>query len=472
MANPPGPEDQELTWTEIMESKLAESIVDKRAPVTDETLVTAWLSRIDDPVKKRKMMKIHEDVTKGVLRKDFVYIQQVQVKTDELLMRFSAQGYPEFKPRAIVNVHPVMQYRTGPEVYSVTQILKEEWPMEPDFFQIRNQRGSNLTMSISFGCGVTDRSLDTWMHVVTEYLPCPGAALLISGDDALVALRLDPQQPIVFIESDLSMCDQSTSITPLLFQYDLMMRLGMSKEVAEYLAKMSCGALRVRSHDGLDNSVVNLAAYPMRLTGGADTTVGNSIVVAASWVWYVLNTFSDVRVESIAAFMLRLGFKVKVRVQDHTGVGMTFLKGIWYPTSNGPHWGLMPSRLLKLGKSFKNPQQIYQLQSPQEAAAHFLSDQAIGIRNFFLPPLLMAFVHKFAHDAWEVQQKYNPSYDVKAQACFYTHAKFTQDCESMLNDRYGCTSADWAEVIILVERSGVYAFLEHPLLLRMAQVDY
>jgi hypothetical protein len=155
-----------------------------------------------------------------------------------------------------------------------------------------------------------------------------------------------------------------------------------------------------------------------------------------------------------------------------TPTEVTFLKGMWYKAHHEKCdleyvWGPLPSRFLKVGKSFDNPTIFYRI--PYEAAAErFLHDQGAGMKNFLQVPILRAFVAK-----WN-KGKAKPLEDWQTQADggLWSFALDEEQAESMMEARYGISREECAAMEAMISTAKPFTFLVHPGFMRLGLVDY
>jgi hypothetical protein len=197
----------------------------------------------------------------------------------------------------------------------------------------------------------------------------------------------------------------------------------------------------------------------------------------------------------------RLGFKMKILITgDYREI--SFLKGTFYDATNadiGQHrradntfvWAPLPSRILKAGKSLRDPRELYRMSKNDTyltAVEAFLSDVATGHQAFAAVPLLRAFCTRYSgrvvkerkffskKEFWKVQaddgvldpvmeefrdmfETWPPSLDNATQV-------------SHMATRYQCPPDWFREVEAMYSDESVCKFLTHPLFRLLAAQDY
>jgi hypothetical protein len=390
---------------------------------------------------------------------------KVMVKTDEALFKVT-DNMLEMKPRGISVVAAVVQLRTGPFVAEVQERLKKAWgsegwtvPLEPHFSSrafLPNGRLRRVLdkMRIYYACGWSDVQLSQWMHHVLRHRD--ETHILVSGDDGLIYNTLEES----FDECDLTMCDQSQDVGFASFEKALNQRMGMPEFEAEVLKMTTEVPFLLEGKGPVSNSIkISRKARSERSTGGANTTNGNSIYTAVGHA-LVYGGF----VKDHAA--LGMTIKMKRQLEWHQ---VTFLKGMWYPTTQGPFWGPLPSRFLKMPKSWRNPRELYPKRCYREASISFLSDLAKSFRPSLQVPLLRTFVENFADQRSRERDLTEPWQLVSFAG--YRKPELTEDVWLYLNLRYGLLKRDFQEMEAMIPTAPFF-FLSHPGFLKLALVDY
>jgi hypothetical protein len=258
------------------------------------------------------------------------------------------------------------------------------------------------------------------------------------------------------------MFDQSQSMGPLFFEYEVLKQLGVDNEVIDVLYKCAQADYVGYSRDGLHKFRLKKGGRPMRDTGGADTSLGNSIVMAYAWVIALIA--SDYHSQFAA-----LGIDMKLREWDNIEQ-CTFLKGMWYRVKSkkySHYWGPLPSRILKAGKSLKDPRTLYSRllwKNQEEAAVLFLNDLAHTFDYFLDVPILRVFIKNFKKGPQirDLKRPYKiiaapkkkPDFDGMEQLCLHYNVPL-----------------EWFLEVEHMYPTSPFAFIEHPLFCAL-QADY
>lgn len=443
------------------------------------------------------------------------------VKTNEKIVKYES-GMFYLKPRAIANVPPMVQVATGPYIWHLTSLCKQIFGVFSKHSKFMMDGKTivcyesqpiwiyrlNGQFFVSFGVGRTDRELTDWMQKCRSYQLPPfkrngfAAFILVAGDDSLVYL-IRAGHPDILIECDAAMYDQSQSEGPLEDQYGLMLGFGVPPFVPQILRTVAHAPYMAIGKNG--NILIDRSKRPMRDTGGPDTTFGNTLEMARAWVetlrcalcddfcneeevdipytmegtrefmrkWHTWGMWRTPEFkylpfeEKIAATFADLGFKMKIKfISEPTEA--TFLKGAWYPTIQGLVWGPLPSRILKVGSSLRDPTELYKHLSLEEACQRFLTEQALSLAGFLQVPILRRFV------------QINSRFSARSSIVLDPHKVQTTgefaNLEIVLDDwclphRYGLTKNDFLHCEETCNFS-VFHFQSHPALIALGKVDY
>ncbi len=222
----------------------------------------------------------------------------------------------------------------------------------------------------------------------------------------------------------------------------------------------------------------------MRDTGGSDTSLGNSTVMAKSWYSVLLGwsrkqhhtapNLSPSLVDIVAGFRyLGLDMKIKTPTMDQ----VTFLKGMWYQTHQGIRaWGPLPSRVLKMGKLIEDPVSLYKVTHlPKEhrrraAAEMFLKDLSSSYKPFLPVPFVSNFVHNFGSADWDIQRRWIDTYKIQADGSQQNYSLNAEGLQQIL-DRYDITLEQMNDALdhFPIEP---FSFTESPVYFALARVDY
>lgn len=433
-----------------------------------------WMKHIKTPLKRERAKRAMEHYEKHGLHIDDrqMVSNEVFVKTDEVLLK-NTDGVVEMKPRAIVNVDPVVQVELGPFMYAATQRLHQEWPWDwstTEAFTMPHDGEARVT----FGCDATDKLLSEWMRAALLWRPEWGVWILVAGDDSLIVVYPAHGEPF-FLEGDFGMFDQSESSGPLGSEMRVLSILGVPPEATARLMQSSRARYIARGRSG--RLIVEHPARPMRVTGGADTSIGNSIVNALAWfiIMRRLHLFAAAGTSlsfehAIIQEMAELGLKLKLRVHNDWQF-TSFLKGRFVLVKDQIYWAPAPSRILKVGKSLRDPRQLYPEARGDyvDAARRYLNDIAASYRKFVLLPAMNGFVH--AH------YRTPPKYDFAADEPWkvgsaYDVSPGTPDDLAGLAMAYGVSEDELTECDALVAATPPLSLLVSPAFAAFAAADY
>jgi len=475
VAPPMDPEDQFKAWITVSVN-LGERYF---SPIVWENHTEEWLAHFAGAKYIRAVGALNHLATMGLYLADKeVRSVSLMLKTDELLFQRDGALRDCLKPRALSNLSPILQARAGPEILEATRRLHAiwDWDMTTPARRAVSPYGPEGRVSwaiyIVFGSDATDKLLTEWWERVTLLPPCT-VVILVAGDDVLVVV-INPSGSIDITEADFTMFDQSQSTGPLRHEARALTYLGVTPEVTRLLLASAAAPYIAKDRDGYSLRILH-AERPMRVTGGPNTTIGNSIVAADAWAEamavIVNQTTPPFDTASMTKQLGQLGFRIKIKAVPNINHA-TFLKGMWYPVGPRDMWGPLPSRILKVGKSLTDPRAIYRTRDLNAAGRLFLADMAHCYGQFVQVPLLAEFVaalgaacgqptgRRIEQDApWKVRAAYGRS-----------PGKVTD--ESFVLLRYGFSEGDLEEMKEIVARATPFSFLSHPGFETLARVDY
>lgn len=395
---------------------------------------------------------------------------ELMVKTNEAISKYDPTTKTfRCKPRPIAQVHPILQYAVGPIIYGATQVFKKYWDVIGNQFEFPN----GWTIRISWGSGMSDDDLSSWMYSAM----LPGRALvliIVAGDDSLVAVIKNNQ--VTFFEGDAEKFDQSQSEGPLAHERKVMSHVGVDANTVSLMRAQSLTAYKLRFSDKTQVSILR-EHHPTRDTGGPNTTFGNTTNMASASADLFIQ-MPEAKVPTLEEYKKHfadLGFAMKVKQEDSPNL-VTFLKGTWYVLKAKPGsyidqrswaWGHLPSRFLKIGKSFQNPSILYGL-TPYEAAERFLHDQGTSMKNFLQVPVLRAFVAK-----WNLgRARPLEEWQVQASGIYREHALDPEELGFFMKYRYDIDADEFEEIEKMASLAGPFNFLAHPAFVKLGLVDY
>jgi hypothetical protein len=383
---------------------------------------------------------------------------KVIVKADELSFRYDQITHtPEFKPRVIHNVDPLVQAEIGPYMVQISEIMKKIFCFDHTEIRLLRQ-GRRFVIKHSYASGRSDLWLSrefckAWEWVKDKQCPPDEWRVWIAeGGDDCIGIDCNG----VFY-SDISAMDMCENVYCLRAQHRIFKRMGMPSDKCDSLMAISNAKLVAPF------GVVDLKGNPQRNTGSPDTTGGNTVVTMMLMTALVIFDFDQ-------EIMTQMGFELKFHRADGPW-DYEFLKGLFYPSDGDlPFWWApMPSRVLKVGKNYKDPRILTRVRDPEEACRIMASAQAASYACFAEVPLLRIWVRKWhrvgssrveARRPWQIQASGKPQ-EINMQESI-----------SILAKRYSVNPTDIYTLEALLEKQEMFQFIEHPLYLEMALRDY
>lgn len=478
LAPPPmDPMEQYFNWVNIREFLDPIFDVFTGPHIIWEYAYDPWFLNIKDKKKKKRA----EHNTKIVKEKGFDVVLEedhdtkIMVKTDEILLAMADDYTPKMKPRAIANVSPTIQVIVGPYIYEATQRVKAVWSVYPQLFTripvtinlMGNLVRAPLDIYVTYGGACTDEDLTNWFAWANGWTG-DRAHIIVAGDDSLVLLYICGV--LYIFEGDATMYDQSQSFGPLMHEYQIYFRLGVPFEILEGLFKVACqpylAVSRTKKKERSKRLRVIKEKRPIRDTGGPNTSIGNSLVMGTAWI-YALGHATVSDLASITQAFEYLGFDMKLKTPDRIGLA-TFLKGTWYHTDHPlvHYWSVLPSRFLKMGKSMRNPVELYPAAKGNKelAAMWFMNDLACCYKTFVQVPILRQFITNFYREKARIDLlEEHKVQAVKTQ-------KPTIISETNIHQMYDTDALEIADAEAQMPGC-IGRFWEHPLILKIAK-DY
>lgn len=279
------------------------------------------------------------------------------LKSDEVLCpKMLDGGFMGLKSRLVKAVDPTIQAACCVSIDKAMKLLKTIWQ---DPFSFEN----GWQAYFSVGSGKNGEELGIWFTEKLDWVRlCPKRiAIIIAGDDTFFIANLNGE--LIFGEIDFSKYDRTQGIHALVFEMKVLHMFGMDKIVASYLLSA------ILSDAVYEDKSIQFSAKikmpPQRATGGPDTTFGNTFHTAVTFFQY-LYVYDNPDFTDIPRFQSLFGFESKYK-SSSSFMGMTFLKGSWFPVGHKYIWLPLPSQAIKVGKILTNPLDIYKHCSPPEA---------------------------------------------------------------------------------------------------------
>jgi len=327
---------------------------------------------------------------------------EVFVKTNELLFQRDAAGYPKMNPRPIAYVSPVVQADIGPQIYASFIRFKEVFSPIREFNSNRylgeyGKCGGNIPVYYSYGGASNDAELSCWMNLVLRH-STPAFFLLVSGDD-IVTVIVDGKGYFQTAEADMTMFDQSQGDYALRYQICMMIAMGLPSAEAYKLDRIHYSSY-LCPFKNKDMGVLLVRNRASRDTGGPDTAYGNSLTAGAATIFSFGKGFTEngFDLDLIERAYLSCGFKAKLKIHPiNDATSVTFLKGKWWYSNAGYIWAPLPSRVLKFGKSLRDPVDIC-AGDRRQASEKFLAMQSANYDTFYCCPILREMVDNCADE--------------------------------------------------------------------------
>jgi hypothetical protein len=390
----------------------------------------------------------------------------IKVKCDESLLKCDlAQEFlnRSCKPRIIMPVCTEFQIIIGPFLNMLSEYMKFEWFHQ----ESRTFPCLGRTYSLFYSPGHTVSDISVWFNKSLHAVETLNIAA--GGDDSLVVICLGGK--VLFYEGDASQFDATQSIGPLQMECLVLERLGLQPGIVAQLKQTFCANLVARvQHKKLRSSKLKLTRRkrPMRNTGGPDTTFGNTLVMLLASMFAYSRAID---IESVEAAYSFLGLRMKMHVFEEPE-SCSFLKG-WFTldlTQRQYHWNPLPSRILKMGKSLRNPQDIYPDVSASVAAKMFMNDVCYGINSMTVSPIIQTFCERFVYSSSFVEHMPEWFYLLQGGSAKITLS--ADNCKRAFCLRYCMSSTDYSDFLIFLKEIVLNSFNSHPVAYYMALRDY
>jgi hypothetical protein len=463
LAQPPmDPIVQRAAWHRVRTLHKKYFYYPKGEPIYWEHVVAAWVDHF--PSAKRTMYRgLIEALFEGRASWD-QYVSRaratnVMLKTNEILFKRDGDVCC-LKPRLISNISPEVQCIVGPVIFEVQNRFKKAFSVDIEWRDLLD----GWKIGCTYAGASTDEDLTRWRYNVDQG-PEKFIAIIVSGDDSLVVIR-NFGQTFCF-EGDASMYDQSLSRGPLWFAHRAHRKLGMGKDTVKLMRRLATNTFRVPARNKSEVMLIDKAKRPIRDTGGSDTSLGNSTIMLYAW-WSVsiyMIRMCNFNTNFVVSSFAELGLEMKVRKLMLDEV--TFLKGMWYYTTAGPYWGPLPSRILKMGKSMKNPLTLYPRRTYAEACSLFLSDIAGSYASFLQVPMVRQHIKNFLRR--DLVRNYVEPHQV--QAALGPKPELDDLAYGQVCKRYGVELYDILEAEELYPTAPFF-FASHPIYEKLVAADY
>lgn len=457
-------DDQASNW-DAMDLSIFDkwaNIVEAVDPPPYDSLVLEFVNHFRQGRKVKEYQRAYDSFKERgfALSNKAITKTRIFIKRDELVLRYS-EPVVDWSPRIIMDVDKDIQLRIGPYCLHYANVLKYN-PLVDDKHKIK----------MYYAAGISIELLNT--YVSNLFYEPQYKHVFAAGDDCLV-IYYDGYRWTCY-EGDASKFDSTVSTGPLSFQLDFMKNCGLDPFDAKILQisftnKLVC---KIKKDDTYYSLSVCRCQRPLRNTGGPDTSFGNTLCMLAGWY----NALTNVNgFGSLASYFEEvIGFRMKLKCIPFED--STFLKGHFVNTHDAWFWTPLPSRLLKLGKSLKDPKVLYRsfTQDRHVANLMFMHDLCYGIQQLPLDPILRAWVNRWLlkRPSFYITPEYDWGYaleDVTVYKCdlsWFTNDSFIH----FLENRYSLTASDIETFIDSFKSIVPGDVFASPVITRFMQVDY
>jgi len=389
-------------------------------------------------------------------------------KSDELLpIREGANGW-WMKPRPILAVRTDVVVVTMGPYWDLWKQVKLRMHCGNPYVE---KRGKYLVH-----CAVCPSSLDEMSYFLSLALDgAPDSVFIIqSGDDSLCIIVTGNSH--VFVELDQSQCDQRQTKSSLTFNAKLDQTRGVPRWIAKLMHQQSKADLLL---GGRSNQLrVTRTGRPSekrqnRVTGGANTTSGNTDTCMAALIHVLLSVTVLTDLSQWQAGFSIFYMKVTGQITDNVHF-CSFLKcNIVSDTSGNFHFVPSPSRCLKMGYAKDDPRGTYAAllrhlpkESRLEPACWI---HLAGIRaSWALTPR-----HPLVEAVFSLIPPETPIPErVEISWAFLEGGPVENLCWGDLNIRYGFDSSEVAECCAELRQMEFGSSIEHPVLNALMETDY
>lgn len=472
--------------------------------LTDEGF-NEWLAHLPSD-KKALMIRAWETLKINPLDIDSPEVCQITIssKTDEVLIK------PDWVPRPIHRLSALFSVAVGPFIYNAATLLKKFfWLHELELCPCNSCSGESRyfkrndfddrcsRVTLTDLSGKTDEQISAWFFHARTTL---GWHLAASGDDSLCIFNSGIE--LYIYEGDVSQCDHSVRAASLSFEWLMLYSAGVPLHIIDLLRRNSSADLLLENKH--IQTRLKFKRSSERNTGSPDTTIGNTLIVLALWLNFVVayRTPYDDLGNIQHWFLKEFGFSMKIKywvtkVQCGIFQSPTILKGWFVHVANAKYdywWSPLPSRLLKLSKVMTPPNVIFKkTKVPKAPHSTMTLDQAwmllVAMHKGMAPFVNLPYMTKWRSATYHRYAQYcstrpymPPIADVPVSHESFkeahrpqgseTHAQVCKCWSYMFSSRYHSNLADvfiWAKE---VEKIIPGTFLVDPIWNQLALIDY
>ena len=406
---------------------------------------------------------------------------------------YPEEGTMDITMRPISVVDPKVVARTGPSILEATKRYKDLFydlpSLELRSFSFEHE-GRTRSCCVLIG-PFSDMDMARLLFALET--KCFDVTIFAAGDDQLGILcpsDLTGNKWVV-LEGDFSTFDVSQFGPALSSAMLTATILGVQPHITDLLMASAMSDQELKTRIGRMYIFRPLGG---RSTGGADTSFGNSDITAKSTIGTLLscNTWTAEALRlSLPPAYRELGLGIKLTVSEGLTFiealeGRTFLKNVLVRSLPDPLWGVvllpvpLPSRVLKVGVTLKDPRQLYPTARNDMTVASYMymRDQARAYHHSWKEPILAALVARFSDG--QAQERVDKEDVYRMMAADPTQLFMGRPRSELVPDpssswacrRYSCSPDAIAELAWLISTSPLPGFIEHPLAEKMARADY
>jgi hypothetical protein len=328
--------------------------------------------------------------------------------------------------------------------------------------------GSNdvLWFRFTVGSGLNSDALNIWRKKTCEeaasHTQYVGA--IFAGDDFLAIVNDHGQ--LLVVESDKTKYDRTQGVHALFQEHELLELFGLPAAKRKVLAEQSKIKAKYQNRK-LDISM-KCPMPTQRDTGGADTTLGNTINLQMTFYDVLVN--SGTNVYKYEKEWRKFGFIPKIKI-FHTLPEATFLKGWW---ADGFHWMPLPSQVVKAGKVMTDPKKIFPHLEPLKAWEATAKCVALGFGH--VPdnyPILGALLKRYKRSSDEDVEEQIPKFWEAHKVRVDAFADISRDsCMDQMMKRYAIDKEDILSFEQKISQSIMPSIIYHKIYDIMVSVDY
>lgn len=278
------------------------------------------------------------------LRTRLIYCIYMQVKPDEKLVPKYDKGNGVTKTRNIYPMHTTAIVQTGPAMAFVTEIFK-------DYFKHNDLVYKGKRYRILFASGLKPGEIDEFFDKMVHCKDDKMVYAMFCGDDMLANYCINKKR--YFVELDFSSWDASCNWHSQKAEFAFYRKLGVPSHIIKVLEKCAYAPKYLR----VCEMVLRVTARICRLSGGSNTSIGNTIINMAMFVEVHSSTQGfPVRMKDRYS---NYGFSLSQWNVTEDPTQCTFLRGMWYdalPEHEFEYiWAPLPSQVLKYCSTISDP---------------------------------------------------------------------------------------------------------------------